>query len=293
VKGKGRDYGVMLDVFGDGRFFARGTYFEVARLGDANDTPSGAVANANGLGRQQAIRILDAFLAAGKLSQAEYDQQSFNYTSAQDDVITKGYELELVANLTPNWTTRFGYSYSDRERANFFLEGYSYYADRFVAWRDLARGDAALSTLVESNIQEIEEYLADRQFRIEQPYGTSPHKFNVTSRYTFSQERVKGLFIGGAARYQGAPFLQQDLRPAPLGDARRYFGESTFFIDVFAGHRFKLPWFKSRLSVQLNVRNLLNRNLSTPGRYTTDFVQMRRVYLNDPRSWRLTTSLDF
>jgi outer membrane receptor protein involved in Fe transport len=227
------------------------------------------------------------------LTQAQYDQQAFNDTSAQDDVITTGYELELVANLTPNWTTRFGYSYSDRERANFFLEGYAYYAERFVAWRELARGDAALTTLVENNIGQIEAYLADRKFRIEQPYGTSPHKFNITSRYSFAQDALKGLFIGGAARYQAAPFLQQDFRPAPQGDARRYYGESSFFVDIFAGHRFRLPWLKSRLLVQLNVRNLLNQNLSAPGRYTTDFAQVRRVYLNDPRSWRLTTSLDF
>jgi hypothetical protein len=63
--------------------------------------------------------------------------------------------------------------------------------------------------------------------------------------------------------------------------------------DAFAGYRFRLPWAKIPATVQLNVRNVGNHYLANVGRYNDNYTGVRRVYLNEPRSWRLTTTLDF
>jgi len=45
--------------------------------------------------------------------------------------------------------------------------------------------------------------------------------------------------------------------------------------------------------VQLNVRNVSNSYLANIGRYNDNYTGVRRVYFNEPRSYRLTTTLEF
>jgi hypothetical protein len=64
--------------------------------------------------------------------------------------------------------------------------------------------------------------------------------------------------------------------------------------DAFAGYRFKLPfWKKPSALVQLNVKNLTNSYRVSVGRYNSDFTLMRRIYLTAPRSYKLTTTIEF
>ena len=107
-------------------------------------------------------------------------------------------------------------------------------------------------------------------------------------------DRAKGLFIGGALRYQSKVFSQTDTRaPSAGGTGKDYYANLTLFADAFAGYRFRLPWQKLPVSLQLNVKNLTNSYLSTTARWNADFSGARRIYLRDPRSWRLTMSVDY
>jgi outer membrane receptor protein involved in Fe transport len=64
--------------------------------------------------------------------------------------------------------------------------------------------------------------------------------------------------------------------------------------DFFGTYKFKPAFLgKKTLTLQLNVRNAFNQSRVQPARYTNDFVGLRRVTLNDPRSFRFTTTLDF
>ena len=62
---------------------------------------------------------------------------------------------------------------------------------------------------------------------------------------------------------------------------------------MFAGHRFKVPGSRMNATVQLNVRNVSNSYLANVGRYNDNYTGVRRIYFNEPRSFRLTTTLDF
>jgi hypothetical protein len=63
--------------------------------------------------------------------------------------------------------------------------------------------------------------------------------------------------------------------------------------DAFTGCRFRVPRSKISATVQLNVKNITNSYLANVGRYNDNYTGVRRVYLNEPRSFRLTTTLDF
>lgn len=297
--GKGRDLGAMIDLLGDDRFFARLTYFETSQVGDAAVSPSGQVLNATALGRSQTLAVLAAFQAAGKLTQAQVDAQSFNWNAATIDTASKGVEVELIANPTRNWTIRANYSHSERDRENFFAEGYAFFAVKFAEWRVLAAGNAALLATVETNIAAIQANELDgRAVAQEQGFGSVPHKATLTTRYKFGDgglgEKLKGAFVGGALRYQSKVFSQTDTRAASAGGTGKdYYANMTLLADAFAGYRFRLPWQKLPVSLQLNVRNLTNSYLSTTARWNADFSGARRIYLREPRSYRLTAAVEF
>ena len=72
-----------------------------------------------------------------------------------------------------------------------------------------------------------------------------------------------------------------------------YWGNESFLADAFAGYRFRVPRTKLNATVQLNVRNVGDDYLANVGRYNDNYTGVRRVYLNEPRSFRLTTTLEF
>jgi hypothetical protein len=298
-EGEGKDGGLMIDLFGDDRFFARFTYFETKQIGDAAVSPSGAVADAAALGRSQTKTITAALVQAGRMTQAQADAETFNWNAAIIDTATKGWEMELVANPTRSWTIRANYSHSQRDRENFFAEGYAWFGERFKEWRAAAAGNAALTQTVETNIAAIQDNELDgRAVAQEQGFGSIPHKATVTTRYKFGDgfmaERLKGAFVGGAIRYQSGAFSTIDNRAASAGGTgKEWWTNKTIFTDAFAGYRFKLPWYKLQSTIQLNVRNLTNSYLSTTARWNADFSGARRIYLRDPRSYRLTFTVEY
>jgi outer membrane receptor protein involved in Fe transport len=72
-----------------------------------------------------------------------------------------------------------------------------------------------------------------------------------------------------------------------------YWGNESLLGDAFAGYRFRVPRSKINATVQLNVKNITNSYLANVGRYNDTYTGIRRVYLNEPRSFRLTTTLEF
>ncbi len=293
-KGNSKDGGIMIDLLGDDRFFARFTYFETAQIGDAAVSPSGAVADAAALGRSQTKAITAALVQAGRMTQAQADAETFNWNAAIIDTTSKGWEAELIANPTRNWTVRANYSHSLRDRENFFAEGYAWFAERFTEWRAAAASNPTLASTVETNITAIQQNELDgRAVAQEQGFGSIPHKATLTTRYKLGEglfsERLKGSFVGGAIRYQSGAFSQKDTRTG-----QDYWTNKTIFTDAFAGYRFKLPWHaRAQGSVQLNVRNLTNSYLATTARWNADFSGARRIYLRDPRSYRLTFTVEY
>jgi iron complex outermembrane receptor protein len=289
-EGDNREYGVMIDLLGDDRFFARINYFDTAQIGDAAVSPSGAVTNAQALGRSQTLEILAEFVRTGRITQAQADAQGFNWNAAIIDTATEGYEFELVGNPTRNWTFRANYSHSKRNRENFFEEGRTFFAAKFTEWRSLAGNDAALRDFVETRIAAIQdEEINARAEAQEQGFGSIPHKATVTSRYRFSDGRLKGAFVGGAVRYSSKVFAQRD-----TVNGIDYWSNESVYADAFAGYKFRMPWFaRGQATVQLNVRNLTNSYLDTTARWNADFSGPRRIYLRDPRSYRLTATVEF
>ncbi len=283
TEGDGRDFGIMVDFLGDDRFFMRATWFQTKQLNDTPILPGG-----NALGVNNLATMLDQLESAGKISAAERDSQAITWTTATIDVFTEGIEVELVANPTKNLSLRASYSNSKRRRENFFREVFDFFGARVPEWRQLLLNNPAELAEFDLAVAELDSELAFQVDRQNSPFGTRPHKMNGTARYKFTEGRLRGLFLGASVRYQGKNFMSQEIATGQV-----YWGNESLLGDAFAGYRFRLPRSKINATVQLNVKNLTNSYLANVGRYNDTYNGIRRVYLNEPRSWRLSTTLEF
>ena len=289
--GDGQDYGVMVELL-DGRVFARLTRFETSSRREAG-------ANIQNLVTAPRNQIHNELLAQNIISQVEYDEWNVNARAALFDGESEGWEANVTANLTSNWVLQAGYSYSDMSRTNFLNEFDPWFADISAFWdAKLAAAGVSSDGIVTARNNTMTEEIGiifdgvDETREIyELNYGVRPHKANVFTRYTLSEGRLKGFFIGAGARYQGRAILQRDFDTDTL-----YRGPSLFEMDALLGYSTRLNWGGTngtRLKLQLNVSNLLNDDDPIVARYNSDFSGIRRVQLVDPRSYRLTATFSF
>ncbi len=283
TEGEGKDYGFMLDVLGNEKLFLRTTWFQTEQI---NDTP--ILPGANALGVDNLQTMITQLTTAGQMTAAEADALPGTWTTATIDVFTEGIEVELVANPTRNLSLRASYSNSKRRRQNFFGEIFAFFGERVPGWRQKLLNHPAELALFDQAVADLDSELAFQVDRQNSPFGTRPHKMNGTARYSFREGRLRGAFIGGSIRYNGKNFMSWDRVTGHI-----YWGNESLLGDAFAGYRFKVPGLKLNATVQLNVKNVTNSYLVNVGRYNDTYTGIRRVYFNEPRSWRLTTTLDF
>lgn len=289
TKGESTDFGLMIDVLGDERYFLRATRFVTKSIGDAPIIPQGvATETSSSLGGDNLRNIYDALLSARVITQAQYDGELVFYSAGMVDVETKGYEVEFVARPAKSINLRFTYSHSDRARTHIFSEIFGYYAAKAPEWRKLAANNAALLGTINNELTLVDEKLQDQLDLQSGPLGSRPDKFTLNGRYQIQEGRLKGVAIGGAVRYQAASIMAYD---RATGATQK--GNETIFGDAFASYRRKAPWAKATLLFQFNVTNLTNSYLAVIGRRNADGNAVRRVYLNEPRRLRFTTTFEF
>ncbi len=289
TEGLGHDVGLMIDVLGDERLFFRFGAYETRQTKDAAIIPDGLSVNTSAsLGGTAMVNIYNALLAGGRITQAQFDSELKFYNAATIDAVTKGWEAEFVANPTKALTLRLGVSYSERKRENFFAEVYGYFAEWEPKWRAAAGTDAALLATVNQHIATAHENIDAMAALQNSAFGTRPYKANLTGRYRITEGKLKGAFVGGAGRFQS-----RNLTRISQLDGRQIWGTPTLFVDSFVGYRFNVPGRRWPMNVQLNIRNMFNSYLVGVGRLNAQENGYLRVYLNEPRNYRLTIGADF
>jgi iron complex outermembrane receptor protein len=321
-KGKGRDYGVNF-TFLDNKFSGSVRYFESSTLRENNNgkvdtvfvNPNNDVmASFEHYFRQANITNLGAGAPIGSI-----DELRVNYFSTADsymsDRVSNGYEFEMVANPTRNWSIRMGYANTDRTRTKVLTEGEPWWAERLVLWKALDqiytsrtgspsvftqtlidRNDAVTNRTVNERIADSDRELAGVRLEEEQGYGNRRHKANLWTRYAFTTGALKGAAVGGGYRYQSKNVAGFD-----VASSRVLFGNPRSLFDLFLQYRTKgvLGRYLDRTSVtyQVNVSNLLNDQTILVTKAMVDTATrapyVRRAFREDPRSTTFTLRVDF
>ena len=307
TKGRSRDFGLMFDLLGDDRYFLRATRFDTEYL---NSTP--VKPGVNPFLYNQGLGLgLDALVAAGRITADQTTPFRVQPSDFSVDVVSSGYEAEMIANPNRNLSLRATFSYSDRNRENFAKEVGPFFT-RLQTFLATVNSTGVLSgfgnyttadparTAKDMIIAEIDGWYADTETNQLQPFASRPYKFNLNGRYRLTDGRLEGLAVGGGVRWQSKNYMQSDNTrtiggPPNPNYGRKYYGQAQEIWAFFATYRTKLPFLsRKNVAFQLNVRNAFNQSLVQPGKYTgTDFVFLRRVYINEPRSFRFSTEVEF
>jgi outer membrane receptor protein involved in Fe transport len=141
--------------------------------------------------------------------------------SVAGSVRSKGFEFEMVANPTPQWTLRAGVGNADPVITN-DLPQFGYPKDKSLP-------------------------------------GVTRYTGTFFTRYTFTRGSAKGWFLGGGFNYRSRNYAGYiDTDNDNVGDSLESFGGYTTF-DFLAGYSFKVG-AKSRLTFRANLRNAFDRS---------------------------------
>ena len=291
--GMGEDYGVMLSLL-DGRAFLRLNRYQTEDL-------RGSGANIQNLVVAPRNRINDALLLANVITQADYNARNINARAALADKVSSGWEANLTTNLAKGWALQGSYSYSDYKVTNWFGEFAPWFDETQAFWKaklaaagrttaGVRTATAASLGTVQDEINGILAAVQEQREIFELNYGMRPHKASVFTRYSFSEGVLRGAFVGGGLRYQSKNVLQKNFSTGAILE-----GGEIFATDALVGYSTRVSVGSRRVQCrfQLNVRNVLEDTKPIIGRYNSDFSGIRRVVLQEPRSFRFTTTFEF
>lgn len=237
-------------------------------------------------------------------------------TVGTTDVTSRGYELEAIYNPTPNWRIKLSASQTQAIDLAVSPELFDYWQTRLPTWTTLradlvpGSGDgqgARWWTTVASNGTTPE---ATYQSNLLAPYllatanvgkprsQVREYRWAAITNYDFTTGPLANFNFGGAIRWEdkaaigflgqtpagGGPIVELD-PDRPVWDPARY------YVDLFAGYRFRLFSDKVRGKVQLNVKDVFEGGRLQPVGVNPDgSVYAYRIV--DPRQFILSASFE-
>lgn len=303
--GKTNDAGLMLTLL-EGKAFLRATAFQTSLRNASGGTFALNLLAADNSFVGPNNRILDALLAANRISNTEYRQHLLGDEGAlngMSDVKNRGYELSLWFNPNRNLTAVLNASYTKMNRSSVAPEFDGWYERERALWyRAPGSGsliNATSALTIDDEAESILRVMEGVRDYYGFGYGERPYKVNTSLRYTRTEGRLKGAFAGGGMRWQNKPKLGRALLGrTPQGTrvfGETYYGPEDFKMDVFAGYRRKISisQFKPELTLQVNVTNMTGEDVVVPMRYNALKSGYTQVHLQEPRRVRLSIGAGF
>ena len=185
---------------------------------------------------------------------------------------TLGHEIEAFFSPTPNLTGRISYASSYVAFTNFYPLLTARYAEAVAAAKSRGLDPATLFPITEQFFEDAIDL-----------NGTPRHSMSFTGRYTFTQGALKGLALGGSARYQQGKAIA-GISVAGVQVIPEKTTDDQYVVSPFASYRKKfarLTW-----TGQLNIQNVFDR-VSYQG------LNYRNNRLTEPRQIVFTNTFGF
>lgn len=318
--GETKDYGISLSLL-DNKVIARATWYETSSAGDDSGLNAGiwldidsriveyntpAQRAAAGYVEppaylKQLVDWREVILPNGQLD-VQYNNPGFRDTT---DLVSRGLELEVVYNPTRNWRFSFNAAKQEAKRANTgqaFLEYFNKYRRDvwFTGPSSRLLSDESGETVA---VRTKERLLNDFNKTLQQDGAIVSElrrwRWNAVTNYTFARDsRLRGWRIGGAARWQdrvgiGFPVITN----AQTGDAmidvqHPYQGPTDFKLDSWIGYTRKILGDKITWRLQLNVRNVLDKDELIPVLAQPD-NSIAAWRIPSPRTFTLRSTFEF
>ncbi|MEO7414234.1 MAG: TonB-dependent receptor plug domain-containing protein [Opitutaceae bacterium] len=211
-----------------------------------------------------------------------------------NDQHAKGYELDVVANLTQNFRFRGNIAFPKASQSNTLPGLRRYFAANIAEW------DAAAANPNTTALAQVVADIAALRLRLEnaaegrQLNGRADYTASFFGNYSFPSGLLKNVSVGAGATFVGKAIIgNQPNRPFDYFKASaRYVAQGSL------GYRFR--WMNHRFNAQLNVSNLLDHDdpiftgTATRAATATSGSQVLRsgLYYIEPRKYAFTLSVD-
>ncbi len=275
--GNGQDAGVKLSLFGN-RITANLGWYETADQNRQVGIDNSWTNHINAIWRT--------------LGQAG---RQINVYADSQDLSGDGYELELTANITPEWRTSFNWSITKQITDNVSPRTVAYMAANRATWQaagalDLDRTGTTLTAATVAaalqNATVIIDSLQAGNGNIRR--GLREHSGNLFTNYNFARNsRFAGFGLGAGANFRGDTVLGYD---STQGNKPIY-GSNHILVNAMVRYARKITAKKLDWRIQLNLDNALGEDQLL----VTDADQNRAyrfVYLT-PRRWSLSNTISF
>ena len=229
--------------------------------------------------------------------------------AATQNQISKGFEAEITANITSSWRLMLNVS-QQKTFVSDLATVMSTVVEEFNGRLQSARlgevrqfsSNDSLSLVRSIN----ETWLSGpiRNIRTARAMNNTianeqrEWRFIAVSNYQFNRGYLKGIGIGGAARWEdkaaiGYPtsILPGSTVPLPIL-ARPYYDRGLFGGDVWASYRRKIWQDKISWTIQLNIRNAIGEDSDIPVKINPDGT-VAVIRIPNPRTVYLTNTLRF
>jgi outer membrane receptor protein involved in Fe transport len=223
------------------------------------------------------------------------------------DRVSEGYEAELVANPTRNWRISINARKAEATESNIGKVWLDFIQMRIPFWAQNAalQGPGNATNTISSRVLGIAQTLnLMRQSDGQSTEQGRAWRANLVTRYTFSEGRMKGFFVGSGYRWRSkavigyraisvpnefdfpgiAPEIIVPTINAPV------FGKSTNDLEGFLGYsrRFK----RGNWRLQLNIRNLFDEDDQIAQRANTS-GDVTILTVPQPRTFILSTTFSY
>lgn len=218
-----------------------------------------------------------------------------------EDQVSEGYEFELTANPTPNWTIAFNASQTEAIRDGIPGEEFGQVIDILSEHLKGAAGELPIWWFAGPGLESwMDPFLGEVVLARALNGGSQPEirewRTNLVTNYNFTEGGLRGFGVGGAFRYEDGqiysyqPVLDEN---GNVGiDLNTYYKDpSRETFDFWVSYRKKLNE-KLHWRVQLNIRNAFGSNEVVPLHRNPD-GSLGTMGIREGTSWSLTNTFSF
>ncbi len=231
------------------------------------------------------------------------------------DLVSKGTEIELIANPTPNWRVSMSFARTDAVESNLAAGWMAFIKDRLPVWAQYKNAFVFPGTTQRINDLVVGNAINSWNFIEAQEGHTvaqmSRDRLNATVRYGFSHDFLKGSFVGGSWRYRSPAVVgygSKTAKGSELSFTEGFVGPNDTLVisdlsqpingralnefDGFLGYSRRILKNKIGWRVQLNIRNLFD-DTDRRAQATTSTGEVAVFTIPEKRTFILTNTFSF
>lgn len=204
------------------------------------------------------------------------------------DISSKGYEIDVVANLTKNLRVRGNFGTPKTKQSNALPDTRRYFDENLATWQ------AALSDPTTTNINQVNADIAALRTRIQAGNegralnNQADYNGSIFGNYSFTRGALKRFSVGGGFTVVGRRIIGNQVT-----NAFDYIKAPAYYtVSATAGYSFKV--YDRNVKLQLNINNLLDHDepFYTGVRTLNGRNYRDGFYYIEPRKFLLTATID-